>query len=63
MMDARQTIHTIHTMSQFGGNFERHLAAACLAADPDNRQRLLDAFPSIEAKYGPDSRFYGEHFG
>jgi hypothetical protein len=50
-------------MSQFGGNFERHLAAACLAADPSNRQRLLDAFPSIEAKYGPGSRFYGEHFG
>jgi 2-oxo-4-hydroxy-4-carboxy--5-ureidoimidazoline (OHCU) decarboxylase len=57
MMDTRQTIHAIHTMSQFGGNFERHLAAACLAADPDNRQRLLDAFPSIEAKYGPAADF------
>jgi hypothetical protein len=63
MMDSKQTIHTILTMSNFGGNFERHLAAACLAADPENRLRLLDAFPSIEAKYGPNTKFYGENFG
>jgi hypothetical protein len=62
-MTTHQTIHTLHTMSRFGGNFERHLAAACIVADPMNRQRLLDAFPEVESKYGPGSSFYSEDLG
>jgi hypothetical protein len=50
-------------MSRFGGNFERHLATACIVADPMNRQRLLDAFPEVESKYGPSSSFYSEDLG
>lgn len=62
-MNTHQTIHTLHTMSRFGGNFERHLAAACFVADPSNRSRLLGAFPEIEGKFGPGSPWYSEDLG
>lgn len=62
-MTQHQTIHTLHTMSHFGGNFERHLAAACIAADPSNRARLLEAFPEVQEKWGPGSRWYSEELG
>lgn len=50
-------------MSRFGGNFEQHLAATCIVADPINRDMLLQAYPEIEGKFGPDSRFYSEDLG
>lgn len=50
-------------MSRFGGNFERHLAAACIVADPGNRLRLFGAFPEIEGKFGPGSPWYSEDLG
>lgn len=62
-MTKAQALHTLLTMKLFGGNFEQHLAAAALTADPDNRQRLLTAFPEIEDKYGPASRWYSEGLG
>lgn len=62
-MTAYETIHALHTMSRFGGNFERHLAAACFVADPINRDRLLRAYPEIEGKFGPGSPFYSEDLG
>ena len=37
------------------------IAAAALAGDPRNRDRVLRAFPEIIAKYGPGSAFYNEY--
>ena len=62
-MTPHETIHTLHTMSKFGGNFERHLAATCIVADPNNRSRLLKAFPEIEHKFGPNAQWYSEELG
>jgi hypothetical protein len=62
-MTKTEGLHTLLTMKKFGGNFEQHLAAAGLNADPVNRQRLLDAFPEVERKYGPATRFYSEDLG
>jgi len=58
-----QALHTLFTMKRFGGNFEQHLAAAGINADPDNRQRLLTAFPEVENNYGPASQWYSEDLG
>tara|TARA_R110002049_G_scaffold286889_1_gene468729 strand:- start:114 stop:314 length:201 start_codon:yes stop_codon:yes gene_type:complete len=40
-----------------GGSFAVKLADCLAAADPSNRQRLLDAFPEIIERYGPESIF------
>jgi hypothetical protein len=45
------------TMSQFGGNFCKKLADAIRAADSNNKQKLIEAFPEIVKDYGPGSRF------
>ena len=47
----------ITLMDQYGGSFVSALAQALRYADPTNRQRLLDAFPDLVAKYGPSSSF------
>ena len=47
----------ITLMDQYGGSFVSALAQALRYADPTNRQRLLDAFPDIVAKYGPGTKF------
>ena len=44
-------------MQTHGGTFVSHLATALRYADPVNRQKILDAFPEIVAKYGPTSQF------
>lgn len=62
-MTKTQMLHALLTMRKFGGNFEQHLAAAGLNADPVNRARIIEAFPEIESKYGPASRFYSEELG
>lgn len=41
----------------------KHLATAGLAADPQNRQVLFDAFPDLENFYGPRTMFYSEDLG
>ena len=47
----------ITLMDQYGGSFVSSIAQALRYADPNNRQRLLDAFPELVAKYGPDTKF------
>jgi hypothetical protein len=54
---------TLLTAEQFGGSFIKHLAVAALHADPNNRLRLLTAFPEIEDSYGPTSKFYTTKWG
>ena len=44
-------------METYGGTFVSHLATALRYADPVNRQKILDAFPDLVAKYGPASQF------
>ena len=41
----------IDTMQEIGGNFVKHLAATYIAADPENRERIQDAFPEIWESY------------
>ena len=51
-------LHAMLTlMDQYGGSFVSSIAQALRYADPTNRQRLLDAFPDLVAKYGPSSSF------
>ena len=38
-------------MQRYGGNFVSNLAQTMIAADPDNFQRLCNAFPEIVDKY------------
>jgi 2-oxo-4-hydroxy-4-carboxy--5-ureidoimidazoline (OHCU) decarboxylase len=56
-MTSTQLHAMITLMDQYGGSFVSALAQALRYADPTNRQRLLDAFPDIVAKYGPSSSF------
>jgi 2-oxo-4-hydroxy-4-carboxy--5-ureidoimidazoline (OHCU) decarboxylase len=56
-MTSTQLSSMITLMDQYGGSFVSALAQALRYADPTNRQRLLDAFPDIVAKYGPGTRF------
>ncbi|NBS69077.1 hypothetical protein EBT31_09205 [bacterium] len=62
-MTPDQQLHTLLTAQRFGGNFMKHLATAGLAADPQNRQVLFDAFPDLENFYGPRTMFYSEDLG
>jgi hypothetical protein len=56
-MTSTQLHAMITLMDQYGGSFVSSIAQALRYADPTNRQRLLDAFPDIVAKYGPGTRF------
>lgn len=49
---------TLQLASQYGGSFFASLAAAGLQADPLNRNRLFEAFPELERRYGPTSPFW-----
>ena len=60
-MTEKQTLASIKSAYQYGGDFMSKIAAAALAGDPRNRDRVLRAFPEIIAKYGPGSAFYNEH--
>lgn len=60
-MNTEQTTWTLHTGLKHAGSFFQALCAAGLKADPVNRRRLLEAFPEIEAQYGPASRLYLGH--
>jgi len=44
-------------METRGGSFVAAIGAALRYADPVNRQRLLDAFPDLVEKYGPNGMF------
>ena len=41
----------IESMRKYGGNFVGKFADALVAADPENTQRLLNAFPDLVEKY------------
>jgi 2-oxo-4-hydroxy-4-carboxy--5-ureidoimidazoline (OHCU) decarboxylase len=56
-MTSTQLYAMITLMDQYGGSFVSALAQALRYADPTNRQRLLDAFPDLVAKYGPGTKF------
>tara|TARA_R110002020_G_C15818987_1_gene732961 strand:+ start:80 stop:274 length:195 start_codon:yes stop_codon:yes gene_type:complete len=43
------------TVRRNGGNFAVKLADCLVAADPINRQRLLECFPELVERYGPES--------
>jgi len=47
----------IARMDSYGGSFVSSIAQALRFADPTNRQRLLDAFPDLVQKYGPQGQF------
>jgi hypothetical protein len=42
-------------MQSKGGSFVAALGQALRYADPANRQRILDAFPELVERYGPQS--------
>jgi 2-oxo-4-hydroxy-4-carboxy--5-ureidoimidazoline (OHCU) decarboxylase len=56
-MTSTQLHAMITLMDQYGGSFVSAIAQALRYADPTNRQRLLDAFPDLVAKYGSSSSF------
>ncbi|MFZ9326514.1 MAG: hypothetical protein ACO24H_03505 [Polynucleobacter sp.] len=41
----------IESMRRYGSNFINKFADTLVAADPENTQRLLDAFPDLVEKY------------
>jgi len=57
-MTDQQTFQTLQTAIRHGGGFMAKLAEAGLVADPDNRRRLLEAFPQLEHCFGPRTMLY-----
>jgi hypothetical protein len=51
---------TFVTASKYGGSFYQAMANAGLAADPDNKRRIIDAFPKMVSCYGVDSKLHQE---
>ena len=49
---------TMATAAQYGGSFYQALGNAGLAADPNNKRRILAAFPEMVATYGAASRLH-----
>ena len=41
-----------------GGSFERAMATAGLAADPDNTGKILRTWPELQCKFGPGTKHY-----
>ena len=54
-MTSTDSYWTFQTAMAYGGGFIKRLAEAGLHADPDNRQRLLLAFPELQQCYGPQT--------
>lgn len=44
-------------MRHYGGHFCKKLADAYCAADFANKAKIIEAFPDLFQKYGPDSQF------
>lgn len=49
---------TFMTAVKYGGSFYKALGGAGLLADTANRERLLAAFPEMEATYGPQTAMH-----
>jgi hypothetical protein len=56
-MNSTELHAMIVCMDSYGGSFVSSIAQALRFADPTNRQRLLDAFPDLVQKYGPQGQF------
>ena len=56
-MNSAQFHAMTECMQTYGGTFVSHLAIALRYADPENRQKILNALPEIVNKYGPTSQF------
>ena len=56
-MNSTEFRNMVMVMDQYGGSFVSSIAQALRFADPVNRQRLIDAFPDLVAKYGPNNQF------
>lgn len=52
-----QFTELVTRMETMGGSFISALGLALRYADPKNRQRLLDTFPDVVDKYGPNGMF------
>ena len=57
-MTDSQTFQTFQTAIRHGGGFMAKLAEAGLVADPDNRRKLLEAFPQLEQCFGPQTMLH-----
>jgi hypothetical protein len=51
---------TFITAQKYGGSFYQSMGNAGLAADPNNKRRILAAFPEMVATYGTASRLHQE---
>ena len=49
---------TMATAAQYGGSFYQAMGNAGLAGDPNNKRRILTAFPEMVATYGAASRLH-----
>ena len=49
---------TFITAQKYGGSFYQAMGNAGLAADPNNKRRILQAFPEMVATYGAASRLH-----
>lgn len=56
-MNSTELHATMRCMKEYGGSFCSNLADAMLYADPNNRARIIQAFPEIIERYGPTSTF------
>jgi 2-oxo-4-hydroxy-4-carboxy--5-ureidoimidazoline (OHCU) decarboxylase len=50
-MNHTQKFQLINNMRRYGGSFVSRLADALSAADPQNTERIIKAFPDIVEKY------------
>jgi hypothetical protein len=51
---------TFITAQKYGGSFYQAMGNAGLAADPNNKRRILAAFPEMVTTYGTASRLHQE---
>jgi hypothetical protein len=51
---------TFITAQKYGGSFYQSMGNAGLAADPNNKRRILAAFPEMVTTYGTASRLHQE---
>ena len=49
---------TFVTAIKYAGSFSQSMGIAGLAADPNNKRRILAAFPEMVATYGAASRLH-----
>jgi hypothetical protein len=57
-MSESDVYFTFATAAQYAGSFYQAMGNAGLAADPNNKRRILAAFPEMVATYGTASRLH-----